>query len=183
MSESEIRAYAQERGFHRQTLERWLGWEPKDRAALQDLAISLKASENHLRDMMDWLEEIALRDHVGIGDILGAEKIEALKTDPRLGRADRLKQIKEQLRRLRYPRLAAAEEEIRKRVQSLKLHPQIRLTVPPGLEGGRLQVEFSATSATELRALAGKLCETVASPSVAEIFGLLSGRPADENPE
>jgi len=51
------------------------------------------------------------------------------------------------------------------------------------LEGGRLQVEFSATSATELRALAGKLCETVASPSVAEIFGLLSGRPADENPE
>ena len=68
--------------------------------------------------MMDWLEEIALRDDVGIGDILAAVKIEALKTDPRLGRADRLKQIKEQLRRLRYPRLAAAEEEIRKRVQS-----------------------------------------------------------------
>ena len=133
--------------------------------------------------MMDWLEEIALRDHVGIGDILAAKKIEELKTDPRLGRADRLKQIKEQLRRLRYPRLAAAEEEIRKRVQSLKLHPQIRLTVPPGLEGGRLQVEFSATSATELRALVGKLCETVGAPSVAEIFGLLSGRPADEKPE
>ena len=37
MSESEIRAYAQERGFHRQTLERWLSWETKDRAALQIL--------------------------------------------------------------------------------------------------------------------------------------------------
>ena len=127
MSESEIQAYAQERGFHRQTLERWLGWKPKDRAALQDLAISLKASENHLRDMMDWLEEIALRDHIGIGDILAAKKFEELKTDPRLGRADRLKQIKEQLRRLRYPRLAATEEEIHKRVQALKLHPQIRI--------------------------------------------------------
>ena len=106
-----------------------------------------------------------------------------MKTDPRLGRADRLKQIKEQLRRLRYPRLAATEEEIHKRVQALKLHPQIRLSVPPGLEGGRLQVEFAATSATELRALAGKLCEALAAPSVAEIFGLLSGRPADEKPE
>src|SRR5258708_2867839 len=169
MSESKIRAYAQEKGFHRQTLERWLGWEIKDRAALQDLAVSLKASENHLRDMMDWLEEIALRDHVGIGDILAAKKIEELKTDPRLGRADRLKQIKEQLRRLRYPRLAATEEEIHKRVQALKLHPQIRLSVPPGLEGGRLQVEFAATSALELRALAEKLCEAVAAPSVAEI--------------
>src|SRR5258705_3961226 len=114
MSESDIRAYTQERGFHRQTLERWLGWEPKDRAALQDLAISLKASENHLRDMMDWLEEIALRDHVGIGDILTAQKIEELKTGPRLGRAGRVKQVKEQLRRLRYPRLAATEEKIRK---------------------------------------------------------------------
>jgi len=133
--------------------------------------------------MMDWLEEIALRDHVGIGDILGAEKIEALKTDPRLGRADRLKHIKEQLRRLRYPRLAATEEEIHKRVQALKLHPQIRLSVPPGLEGGRLQVEFAATSALELRALVGKLCEAVAAPSVAEIFGLLSGQPADKKPE
>ena len=183
MSESEIRAYAQERGFHRQTLERWLGWETKDRAALQDLAVSLKASENHLRDMMDWLEEIALRDHIGIGDILAAKKIEELKTDPRLGRADRLKHIKEQLRRLRYPRLAATEEEIHKRVQALKLHPQIRLSVPPGLEGGRLQVEFAATSALELRALVGKLCEALAAPSVAEIFGLLSGQPADKKPE
>src|SRR5258705_12559692 len=124
MSESDIRAYAQERGFHRQTLERWLGWEPKDRAALQDLAISLKASENHLRDMMDWLEKIALRDHVGIGDILAAKKIEKMKTDPRLGRADRLKQIKKQLRRLRYPRLAANKEKIYKRVQALKIHQQ-----------------------------------------------------------
>ena len=111
------------------------------------------------------------------------KRSKTLKTDPRLGRADRLKQIKEQLRRLRYPRLAATEEEIRKRVQALKLHPQIRLSVPPGLEGGRLQVEFAATSAAELRALAGKLCETVAAPSVAEIFGLLSGRPADEKAE
>jgi hypothetical protein len=133
--------------------------------------------------MMDWLEEIALRDHIGIGDILAAKKIEELKTDPRLGRADRLKHIKEQLRRLRYPRLAATEEEIHKRVQALKLHPQIRLSVPPGLEGGRLQVEFAATSAAELRTLAGKLCEALAAPSVAEIFGLLSGQPADERSE
>ena len=34
MSESEIRAYAQGRGFHDQTLARWLGWERTDRDAL-----------------------------------------------------------------------------------------------------------------------------------------------------
>src|SRR5438132_9218528 len=55
MSESEIRAYAQGRGFHDQTLARWLGWERTDRDALGELASGLKIGENHLRDMMDWL--------------------------------------------------------------------------------------------------------------------------------
>src|SRR5258705_8775144 len=117
MSESDIRAYAQERGFHRQTLERWLGWEPKDRAALQDLAVSLKASENHLRDMMDWLEEIALRDHVGIGDILAAKKIERLKTTPPPARPDRSNKTKKHPPRRRYPPLSPPEKEIHNRQQ------------------------------------------------------------------
>ena len=39
MSESEIRAYAQGRGFHDQTLARWLGWERTDRDALGELAV------------------------------------------------------------------------------------------------------------------------------------------------
>lgn len=127
--------------------------------------------------MMDWLEEIALRDRVGISEILSSKTIEDLKTDPRRGRADRLKQIKEQIRRLRYPRLAATEEEIRKRIQSLKLHPEIRLTVPAGLEGGRLQIEFTAASAGELRDGVVKLGVAAEAPEAAEIFALLAGQP------
>lgn len=155
-------------------------WSEKDKAALSGLADLLKPSENHLRDMMDWLEEIALRDRVEISAILSAKTIEDFKTDPRLGRADRLKQVKEQIRRLRYPRLAATEDEIRKRIQSLKLHPEIRLSVPAGLEGGRLQVEFAATSAAELRELVKKLDKAAAAPEATEIFALLAGQPVDE---
>jgi hypothetical protein len=180
MSESEIRAYAREKGFHPQTLQRWLAWPDNDRAALRDLANSLKPSENHLRDMMDWLEEIALRDRIAISEILSSKTIEDFKTDPRRGRADRLKQIKEQIRRLRYPRLAATEEEIRMRIQSLKVHPEIRLSVPAGLEGGRLQVEFSAASAGEFCELAEKLGNAATAPEAGEIFALLAGQPVDE---
>lgn len=126
--------------------------------------------------MMDWLEEIALRDRVGISEILSSKTIEDLKTDPRRGRADRLKQIKEQIRRLRYPRLAATEEEIRNRIQSLKLHPEIRLSVPAGLEGGRLQVEFAATSHAKFCELAEKLRIAATAPEAEEIFALLCGR-------
>jgi plasmid stabilization system protein ParE len=183
MSESEIRAYAQKRGFHHQTLERWLGWERPDRDALGDIAIRVKIGENHLRDMMDWLEEIALRDRAKISQILATKAISVLSTNPRLGRADKVKRVKEHLRRLRFPRLAETEDEIRTRIQSLKLHPEIRVSVPPGLEGGRLHVEFTATSATELLTIAGKLGAAAATSLAPEIFDLLAGTHPEKKHE
>jgi hypothetical protein len=175
MSESAIRDYAKARGFHTQTLERWLSWQPSDQVALAELAVALKIGENHLRDLMDWLEEIALRDDAQIHQILGRKILGDITTDPRLGRADKLKRVKEQVRRWRFPRLAETEDAIREKIQALKLHPTVRLSVPPGLEGGRLQVEFSAASHEELKQLSAKLSDALAKAVSAEIFELLSG--------
>jgi hypothetical protein len=137
------------------------------------LALGLKLSENHLRDLMDWLEEIALRDQTQIDGILARKTITDIESNPRLGRPDKLKRIKEEIRRLRFPRLAQVEDSIRVRIQELKLHPQIRISVPPGLEGGRLHVEFSASSRDDLQALIAKLADASRKDSVGEIFKLL----------
>lgn len=176
MGESAIRDYARGRGFHWQTLERWLGWTEADRDVLAALAVDLKASENHLRDMMDWLEEIALRDDAKIHEILASPAIAAIRTDPRLGRADKLKRIKEQLRRRRFPRLAVLEDALGATIKALKLPAGMRLNAPPGLEGGRLKVEFDAGSAAELRELSERLSAAAATDAMAQIFALLSGR-------
>ncbi|HEX7232185.1 MAG TPA: hypothetical protein VF452_17470 [Candidatus Binatia bacterium] len=175
MGESEIQTYANQRGLHRHTVERWLSWAPADREALATLALSLKISENHLREIMDWLEEIALRDGRSIQDILAERAICDAGTDPRLGRADRLKRVKEQLRRRRYPRLAQTEDQIRTHINALKLHPEIHLSVVPGLEGGQLKVEFQSGSVAEFSAVVTKLSKIVALRPMAAIFELLSG--------
>jgi hypothetical protein len=47
------------------------------------------------------------------------------------------------------------------------------------LEGGRLQVEFSAARHQELKNLSAKLSEAVEKSTVAEIFNLLSGRQSE----
>lgn len=180
MSETVIREHAQAKGFHPQTLERWLSWETSARDALLSLALDLKISENHLRDLMDWLEEAALRDGAAIGALLARQSIDDIKTDPRLGRADKLKRIKEQVRRLRFPRLAQIEDEIRQNIQALKLQPAIRLSVVPGLEGGRLQVEFSAATSEELAKLSAQLHQAAAKAEAGEIFRLLAGRESHE---
>jgi len=175
MSEPEIREYAKEKAFHPQTLARWLAWEQPDRDALYRLALPLKIGENHLRDLMDWLEEISLRDGLQVRQILGNGAVSDVESDPRLGRADKLKRIKEQVRRLRFPRLAQTEDSIRARIQELKLQPEIRLTVPAGLEGGRLRIEFDAASQEELQRLITKLADATGKEAVREIFGLLAG--------
>lgn len=125
---------------------------------------------------MDWLEEVALRDSVSIQAVLSTKAVDNIATDPRLGRADKLKRIKEHIRRLRYPRLAETEDAIRVKIQELKLHPEIRLSVAPGLEGGNLRVEFAAANYDELKRLAEKLHQAAEKKLPAEIFDLLAGQ-------
>ena len=180
MSDERIRDYAKEKGFHPQTLARWLHWEPQDRDALCGLAVGLKIGENHLRELMDWLEEIALRDRCGIHQILAQQKIAHIGSDPRLGRADKLKRIKEQIRRLRFPRLSRIENTIRARTQELKLPPAVRMSVPFGLEGGKLRVEISALIAQELKKLIAQLVEAADRDSIKEIFRMLVGETAED---
>ena len=177
--QDQVREYAKARGFHPGTLTRWLGWEPPASAALCRLALALKIGENHLRDLMDWLEEIALRDGRAIDTILADRVIADIQTDPRLGRADKLKRIKEEVRRQRFPRLAQIEDALRARIAALKLQPEITLSAPIGLEGGRLRVEFSASSQQELKRLAAKLADAADQEAIREVFALLAGTAVD----
>ncbi len=175
MTAQAIQDYALSKGFHPQIRERWLSWNGNDGAALLDIALSLKAGENHLRDLMDWLEEIALRDGVAIGETLRSKTISDIRTDPRLGRADRLKRIKDQVRRIRFPRLSQIEDSIQSKIRQLKLPPAVRVSVPARLEGGDLQIEFTAGNPGEFKNILAKLGTAVESESLAEIYVLLNG--------
>ena len=68
------------------------------------------------------------------------------------------------------------------KIRALKLQPEIRLTVAPGLEGGRLQVEFSVTNQQELKRLADKLAAAAETDVTGEIFTLLGGTANSPEP-
>jgi hypothetical protein len=175
MSDEHIHQYAQEKGFHPLTVNRWLSWTVADKEALLALALRIRPGENHVRDLIDWLEEISLRDGLGVRDILATRPISEIETDPRLGRADKLKRIKNQLRRLRFPRLSEIEDRLEAHIRQLKLKPRIRLSVPSGLEGAKLQVELEASTQGELQILIRELAAAAQSASMNEIFALLNG--------
>lgn len=172
--------YARIKGFHEATIKRLSSLAQQDQEALMAIVATLRASENHVRDLLDWLEEIAVRDGTPIKDVLAKDTLGALLTDPRLGRNDKLKRLKEELRRIRFPRLSQIETEITKRIQALKLGPQVQLAVPTGLEGGFLTVQLKATSHEELRQLLAELAQAVEKMEVKEIFELLDGGKVSE---
>jgi hypothetical protein len=170
-----ISAYGKEKGFRPQTVDRWLKLAEVDRKAILSLAQELRIGENHLRDVLDWLEEISLRDGASFAAILGEEPLPRILSDPRLGRNDKLKRLKDELRRLRFPRLARIEEEIHRRVRAMKLDPGLSVAVPAGLEGGAVTVKIEATSYDEARRLTARLGDVMERAEMKEIFSLLHG--------
>jgi hypothetical protein len=72
---------------------------------------------------------------------------------------------------------------IRAKIQGLKLHPDIRLSVPAGLEGGRVRVEFAAANRDDVKRLADKLSAATQNKLMVDIFNLLAGNlPKREHP-
>lgn len=131
--------------------------------------------ENHFRDFLDWLEEISLRDGVSLCEILKGDSLLRISSDPRLSRNDKLKHMKEELRRLRFPRLSQIEGEIQKRIREIKLRAQIQISLPPGLEGGVLTVQVRATSYEELKRSVVELGQALERETMKDIFDLLRG--------
>src|SRR5688572_4513138 len=130
----QVAIYARDKRLSEQTLARWQRWTEADQSTLLLLAQELQLGENHLRDFLDWLEEITLRDGDTIHDLLARPEI-TRPLNAKLGRNDKLKAIKDALRKLRYPHLSRLEESLRTAVKALDLSSRVRVSFPPALEG------------------------------------------------
>jgi hypothetical protein len=145
----QIVAYAHEKRLSPQTLARWKVWNEEDQIALLTLAQELQLGENHLRDFLDWLEEITARDGGAVREVLTRAEIHQ-PLQSTVSRNDKLKAIKEALRRIRYPRLSRLEEDLRAAVKALDLGNRIQVSFPPTLEGEEITVELKARNPQEL---------------------------------
>jgi len=168
----EITAYAQQKYLSVDTLARWQAWAQEDQAAFLRLAENLQLGENQMRDFLDWLEEVVVRDGGAIHEILARPEIRR-PLDSRLSRNDRLKTVKNVLRKLRYPRLAHLEEELRVTVKALDLGGQVRVSFPPVLEGDEVTIELKVCNVRELAEIVHRLQQRLEDGALQRLFDML----------
>jgi len=172
-----LRTFAHEHRYSTTTLERWLALDPADGRALLELAQELRLGENQLRDVWEWAEEIAQRDHMSLAQVLALKSVAAPRRSRNVGRNDKLKLIKTALRRLRFPQLAATEERLAALVRQLDLPRNIRVSFPEFLEGDEVRIEIVADSMASLATAADRLRTAVETPACTAIFQILEEAP------
>ncbi len=168
-----VRSCVEERRYSTTTLERWLTLEALDAQALVDLVQELRPSENQLRDLWDWAEEIGHRDGLSLTQVLALEAPAKARRSRNLGRNDKLKVLKNALRRLRFPQLAATEERLAALVRELDLPRNVRITFPEFLEGDEVRVEIVADTPASLERAAERLRAAAHTPACHAMFQLL----------
>ncbi len=147
-------------------------WSDHECVALGRVVDVLRPSPRHLRDILDWLDDIATRDAGRPGAVLADPGLSRLLA-ARGSAPDRLKRWKEALRRLRYPRLVAREAEATTLIRGMALGPAARIQLPPALEGGALTVTLTVTSADALAQALARLDTSLRAGDIARLFGLL----------
>jgi hypothetical protein len=151
---------------------RTAAWNEDRRSAFASLVAELRPSAHHLSDILDWLDDIAVRDGAPPGAILDDAELRAIANSG--GSApERLKRWKERLRHLRYPRLAARERAIADHLRAMACGPSLIITPPAGLEGGVVTVTIRSRSPAELTNAVETLRMQIARGDVERLFALL----------
>ena len=170
--EQRIAAYARRKRLSGPTLARWQAWPATDQAALFSLLQDLQCGENHLKDLLDWFEEIAARDERTVADILEQRELRSARATPG-SRHDKLKAVKTALRKLRYPHLTRLEENVRQAVKALDLGRTGQLSFPPDFEGDKITVTLTVRNVHELQDVLSRLQQRLDDGRFQRVFDAL----------
>jgi hypothetical protein len=173
----QIRELAAERRLPASHLARWLAMDPPSRAAVLEIAQTLRLRTGQLVTTLDTLEEIAVREHLDVAAVLDNPDIRRIVHGAG-STPSRASALLERLRALRYPELKKMQEQLRTEVSALKLPRAISLDLPKEFGSDELTVSLRVRSAAELSHLLEVLNQRRA--GLTRIIEMLGGKKWNE---
>ncbi len=173
-----IRRWAAERHLPDAHLRRWLALANDDRAALLEVAETLRLRTGQFVAAFDLIEEIALRQRgtaaslqVTIAAILARREIRRI-LDGTGSAPGRARELIDTLRALRFPRLKRTIERLAAEIASLGLPRGVKVVLPRELSSDEVRIEISAGGGTELARLIDSVAQARAGlERIADLVG------------
>lgn len=150
--------------------------EKEDQRALADLLTWAHMSESMLRECIELLKEIALRDGLRIRDILSSLQVKGALERGEGDRVQRGKALREQLLRERMPRWMELRDRFERAKGRLKLSKRVLVKTSPFFETKGVTVTFEAKSPQEFVEIVDELRGTASHwEALRELFSALNG--------
>lgn len=180
LEEGQLRTIAEE-GWPARSVLPICAWRADARQTFLEIVEAIRPGANKLAELATWLEEIALRDDRPITAVIIDLRLRTISQDTSLAPQERLKVVREAVRRARYPNLAQLTRRTAELVGKLQIEPFVRVRPPEGFEGDAYEARFGFSSPEELRKVGRLLAEASDHPAAEELRDLLiEGLPEEE---
>ena len=123
---------------------------PDAGAGFVELFENLKLSLNKQREIVTFVQEIALREEVAVLEVLNADRLQAILSQTDLDKNQKTRIIRSYLKQRRFPAITSAERTFEKLVKELRLPRGISLIPPTNFEGSIYTLTFSFKDLPEL---------------------------------
>src|SRR4029077_2641671 len=124
-----VRAWAEPHHLDRAHLERWLALDAYSAAAILDAVARLRMRVGQVQGALEMLEEIALVDKTQVSAVLARAPLKRILEG--VGPAPaRARAFVDQVRAMRFPRLARALEQMKAEIAALKLPRTVAVALP-----------------------------------------------------
>ncbi|MCP4402830.1 MAG: ParB N-terminal domain-containing protein [bacterium] len=146
-----------------------------DRHSVFSLISHLKLGLNKLKELLNYLEEIALRDALSITEILSAAEIQEIVAHEKYSGPQKIEQLRYALRKQRFPSFTALEEQYHEALKGLKLPRGLQLKTDRFFEDDNMSAGFRFSSPEELKSVAEELLQLSEKAELQELLQLIQG--------
>jgi hypothetical protein len=154
-----IGAWADERRLPDAYLARWQALAESDRAAIYNIASTLRLRTGQFVTAFEFIDEIAVREGKSAAQIIARSEIRRIVegTSGTGSTPGRARELIETFRGMRFPRLTRIHERVEAAVAAIGLPREIRVILPHELGSDEVKVEISAHGGAELERLIAEL--------------------------
>lgn len=124
--------------------------QTEDAVRLGELFWRLKLGLNRQRELLAYVLDIAHRDHMPIRQMLQAPQIVGILEDPNADPPTQANRLRNLLRSMRYPKIAAFEAQYQRDIRELHLPKGVELLAPEHFEGSTWRLAIRFTKPEEL---------------------------------